>query len=92
MLINTEARGAGLSHIENPTKKMTTWVQIAKSIENSEDVYDVKRKMTCIDINHNTAPKIKSLMVELTYITKTIEEDSIFQPLRGLHSKREGSK
>ena len=91
-MIKTEDLAADLSHIEKSIKKRTKWVQIVKSLEHNEEIYDDKREMTYIAINNSTDPKIKKLMIELTAITKAIEEDSIIQPLHGLHSKPKGSK
>ena len=63
-----------------------------KSAEESKENRDEKLEMSCIVIDNSTSPKLKSLMVELTSITKTIEKDSIVQPLYDLHSNPKGSK
>ena len=91
-MIKTEALEADLSHIEKSVRNRTKWVKIVKSMKNIEEIYDDKREITCVAINNSTDAKIKKLKIELTAITKAIEEDSIIQPLSGLHSKLKGTK
>ena len=92
MLIKTESLVVDLSCIKKNIKNRTKWVKIVKSMENNEEVCNNKQEITYIAINNSTDSKIKKLMIELTAITKVIEQDSIIKPLHSLHFKPKGEK